>query len=123
MEEYEVEVPVHNTPDHIVAVPPEMMPNDQQAMRYFEYFFANIHPYLPVINRSYFYQQWQKNRQSISPLILEAIFACASRMMDDQSRSDKWLAVFSSEFHHYYDRMTGSDHFQSMKRASEMCLA
>ena len=75
-----------------------MMPSEGQAMRYFEYFFSHIHPYVPVLHRPYFYQQWQTNREKISPLILEGIFACASRMLNEPTESDKWLALFASEF-------------------------
>jgi len=73
-----------------------MMPSEEQALQYFDYFFANIHPYCPVINRAYFFQQWQSARESISPLMLEAIFACSSLMMEGISQNNKWLALASS---------------------------
>ncbi|KAF2088112.1 hypothetical protein K490DRAFT_40420 [Saccharata proteae CBS 121410] len=93
LEEYEVHLPEDHNPDMVIRIPPDMMPTDQQALDYFEYFFTNIHPYCPVINRQYFFQQWQSNRHSISPLILEAIFACSSLMLDDPSQGNKWLAL------------------------------
>jgi hypothetical protein len=73
-----------------------MMPSEQQALDYFDYFFTNIHPYCPVINKSYFYQQWHTARESISPLMLEAIFACASLMLEEPGQGNKWLALASS---------------------------
>ncbi|KAI9701628.1 MAG: hypothetical protein M1820_006399 [Bogoriella megaspora] len=97
LEEVQPVIPDHHSPDSIVRIPPAMMPHDSQAMRYFEYFFAHIHPYVPVLNRPYFYQQWNTSREKISPLILEGIFACAARMMDEPGEADKWLALFSSE--------------------------
>ena len=84
-------------PGHAVRIPPELMPPEDQAMDYFEIFFTNIHPYVPVINQSYFYQQWHTDRQSISPLMLEAIFACAGRMSDDPAQGAQWLALASSQ--------------------------
>ncbi|KAH7087183.1 hypothetical protein FB567DRAFT_443471 [Paraphoma chrysanthemicola] len=92
-EEYEVQLPPSVSLDHTVRVPPEMMPSDQQALHYFDYFFANIHPYCPVINKAYFYQQWQSARDSISPLMLEAIFACSTLMLGDMEEGNKWLAL------------------------------
>ncbi|KAH3992702.1 hypothetical protein HBH98_204760 [Parastagonospora nodorum] len=92
-EEYEVQLPASVSLDHTVRVPPEMMPAEEQALQYFDYFFTNIHPYCPVINKAYFYQQWQSARDSISPLMLEAIFACSTLMMGDIEEGSKWLAL------------------------------
>ena len=75
-------------------------------MEWFEIFFTHIHPYVPVISKAYFYQQWRTNRRSISPLILEAIFACAGRMSDDPAQGAQWLALASSEL--YVARIIGS---------------
>jgi hypothetical protein len=96
-EEYEVQLPPSVSLDHIIRIPPEMMPSEEQALQYFDYFFTNIHPYCPVVNRSYFYQQWQSARDSISPLMLEAIFACSTMMLGDVEEGNKWLALASSE--------------------------
>jgi hypothetical protein len=96
-EEYEVQLPASVSMDHIVRVPPEMMPSEEQALHYFDYFFTNIHPYVPVINKTYFYQQWQSARDSISPLMLEAIFACSSMMLGNHDEGNKWLALASSQ--------------------------
>ena len=81
-----------------VRIPQELMPDEQQAMEYLNIFFMNIHPYVPVISKSYFYQQWQTNRGSISPLLLEAIFACAGRTSADPAQGAQWLALASSKF-------------------------
>ncbi|KAH6638458.1 hypothetical protein C7974DRAFT_306488 [Boeremia exigua] len=102
-EEYEVQLPASVSLDHIVRIPPEMMPSEEQALHYFEYFFANIHPYVPVVNRSYFYQQWQSARDSISPLMLEAIFACSTMMLGDVEEGNKWLALASKHEESFKD--------------------
>ena len=96
-EEYEIQLPASVSLDHIVRIPPEMMPAEEQALHYFDYFFTNIHPYVPVVNKSYFYQQWQSARDSISPLMLEAIFACSTMMLGDVDEGNKWLALASSQ--------------------------
>lgn len=97
IEEYEVSLPIVTGPDQTVRIPPEMMPDDAQALHYFDYFFTNIHPYVPVINRTYFYQQWHNARDSISPLILEGIFACATFMLGERQAGSQWLALASSK--------------------------
>ncbi|KAH0544197.1 hypothetical protein FGG08_001642 [Glutinoglossum americanum] len=80
-------------PDLAVRIPPELMPSEEQAIQFFDIFFTDIHPYIPVINKSYFYQQWRTKRVSISPLILEGIFSCAGRMSNDPSQGTKWLYI------------------------------
>ena len=103
MEDFEVPLPNFSGTDLMVRIPPEMMPSEPVAMQYFEYFFTNIHPYVPVLNRTYFYQQWHQNRHTISPLILEAIFACSSRMMNKDIEGNQWLALISSKITVYLD--------------------
>lgn len=98
MEEFEVKLPSTITGSgSTVRIPPELMPSDEQCIEWFDIFFTHIHPYVPVISKPYFYQQWRTNRRSISPLILEAIFACAGRMSDDPAQGAQWLALASSK--------------------------
>jgi hypothetical protein len=96
-EDYEVQLPLSVSLDHAVRIPPEMMPLDTQALYYFQYFFDNIHPYCPVINKAYFYQQWHSAPDSISPLVLESIFACSTLMMGDVEGGNIWLALATSQ--------------------------
>ncbi|KAI9681000.1 MAG: hypothetical protein M1829_001080 [Trizodia sp. TS-e1964] len=93
IDEYSHNLPTLTSANGIICIPPELMPTEQQALQYFDIFFTHIHPYVPVINKSYFYQQWQTDRDSISPLVLEAIFACAGNMSDDRSQGARWLAI------------------------------
>lgn len=72
------------------------MPEDDEAMHYFRIYFDDIHPYVPVVHRSSFYYQWQSDRQSMSPLLLEAIFASAGRVSDDPAQGTQWLAMANS---------------------------
>jgi hypothetical protein len=97
VQEYEVQLPDNTSSDLMVRIPPEMMPSEQEALQYFEDYFSNTHPYLPVINRQYFYHQWQNNRAAISPLILEAMFACAAFNMDNAPKGNQWLALAASK--------------------------
>ncbi|OKL56712.1 hypothetical protein UA08_07839 [Talaromyces atroroseus] len=76
-----------------IRIPPELMPPNEEVMDYFKIFFADIHPYVPVIHRSHLYQQWRTDRSAISPLLLEALFACAARMSDDPAQGAQWLAL------------------------------
>jgi hypothetical protein len=86
-------------PGSSVRIPPELMPDDDSALEYLNIFFENIYPYMPVISKPFFYQQWHTNRSSISPLLLEAIFACAGRLSDDAGQGIPWLALATSKFY------------------------
>ena len=106
MEEFEAKLPLANSGSTLsgstVRIPPELMPSEEQVMDLFDIFFTNIHPYVPVISKPYFYQQWHTNRKSISPLLLEAIFACAGRMSEDPAQGAQWLALASSKCPNIY---------------------
>lgn len=80
-----------------IRIPPELMPADDDVMNYFKIYFYEIHPYVPVIPRAHLYYQWQNDRGSISPLLLESLFACAGRLSDDPSEGAQWLALANSE--------------------------
>ncbi len=92
---YAITLPPMASGDMKLRIPPELMPDEETARQYFDVFFTNAHPYVPVLNKSQFYQQWQNNRESISPLILEAIFAIAGRLLDEPSQGHQWLALAS----------------------------
>jgi hypothetical protein len=79
-----------------IRIPPALMPDDEDALGYFDIFFGNVHPYVPVLCKSQFMHQWQHKRDTISPLLLEAIFACAGRMSDDPAQGAQWLALANS---------------------------
>jgi hypothetical protein len=74
------------------------MPEPADAAAHFDIFFSDIHPYVPVIHRAHFYNQWRTSPASISPLLLEALFACAGRMTDDPAQGAQWLALANRRF-------------------------
>lgn len=82
-----------------IRIPPELMPADEDVMAYFKIYFDEIHPYLPVIPRAHLYSQWKHDRRSVSPLLLEALFACAGRCLSDDEPAEgaQWLALANSE--------------------------
>jgi hypothetical protein len=92
----EIELPVDVKYGSEICIPPSMMPADEDAGRLFGIFFVNVHPYVPVVNRNHFYQQWQSDRGSISPLLLEAMLACAGRFSHDPLQGAQWLALANS---------------------------
>jgi hypothetical protein len=97
VEEYKhVFAPSLPGPDLKVRIPPELMPDEETASHYFNMYFSNVHPYVPVLNKALFYQQWHTNREAISPLILEAIFAIGGRLTDEPAQGHQWLALASS---------------------------
>ena len=98
LDEYKHALPSTLSGDLKVRIPPALMPDDEVALHYFDIYFSNVHPYVPVINKALFYQQWHTNRDAISPLILEAIFAIAGRLADEPAQGQQWLALASSEF-------------------------
>lgn len=85
-----------------IRIPPELMPDEETCLRYFELYFQNVHPYVPVLNRTHFYTQWHTDRDSISPLILEAILAIGGRFANEPAQGQQWLALASSKLikHH-----------------------
>ena len=83
-----------------IRIPPELMPDEETVLHYFDMYFLNVHPYVPVLNKTLFYHQWHTNRESISPLILEAIFAIAGRLADEPAQGHQWLALSGSKFCH-----------------------
>lgn len=88
---------VTSGPGMKIRIPPELMPDEQTALHYFDLYFTDVHPYVPVLNKTLFYQQWHSNRESISPLILEAIFAIAGKLADEPSQGQQWLALAGSK--------------------------
>lgn len=80
-----------------IRIPPELMPDDDTAMHYFELYFAQVHSYVPVLCKTLFYQQWNTDRESISPLILEALFAIGGRLAEDPTEGQQWLALATSK--------------------------
>ncbi|KGO65722.1 Transcription factor, fungi [Penicillium italicum] len=77
----------------MIRIPPELMPAEDDVMAYFKIYFDEIHPYVPVVSRAHLYYQWQHDRHSISPLLLEALFACAGRLSDEPAEGAQWLAL------------------------------
>lgn len=100
-DDYKSMLPIIMTgPGSKIRIPPELMPDEETALHYFNLFFTHVHPYVPVLNEPAFYQQWQTARESISPLILEAIFAIGGRLAEDPTEGQQWLALASSKFMH-----------------------
>lgn len=95
IQEHEYILPIELNSSSHATIPVEMMPPDHVAMHYFQYYFDNIHPFVPVLNSTYFYKQWRTNRQQISPLILEGIFACSTQTMQTSIAGSQWLALAS----------------------------
>lgn len=83
-----------------IRIPPELMPDDETILHYFDLYFTNVHPYVPVIDKAQFYQQWTNNRESISPLILEAVFAISGRLADEPAQGQQWLALATRKEYH-----------------------
>ncbi|KAK3488895.1 uncharacterized protein B0T23DRAFT_320775 [Neurospora hispaniola] len=74
-----------------IRIPPALMPSEDLCLHYFDLYFTHTHPYVPVLDKNQFYHQWHNNREAISPLILEAIFAIANRLADDAAQGQQWL--------------------------------
>ena len=89
--------PMMPAPGHKIRIPPELMPDDETALNYFDLYFTHVHPYVPVLCKTVFYQQWNTDRDAISPLILEAIFAMGGRLAEEPTEGQQWLALASSE--------------------------
>lgn len=88
--------PMIATPGLKIRIPPELMPDDETTMHYFDLYFTHVHPYVPVLSKTLFYQQWATKREAISPLILEAVFAISGRLADEPAQGQQWLAMVTS---------------------------
>lgn len=96
-EDLEIRLP-ETKPFGAVRIPQALMPSKERCLKLFEVFFQHVHPYVPVLSKPYFYDQWRHKPESISPLILEAIFACAGSVSsDDDAEGAQWLALASSK--------------------------
>lgn len=84
-------------PSGRIRIPPALMPDEETAQQYFDLYFTNVHPFLPALNKPLFYQQWNTNRDAISPLILEGIFAIGGRLADEPVQGQQWLALAACE--------------------------
>ncbi|KHO00691.1 uncharacterized protein MAM_01469 [Metarhizium album ARSEF 1941] len=97
-------LPMTKLPGHKLQIPPELMPQDSTVLRYFRLYFENVHPYVPVLDKVAFYRQWNTHRASISPMILEVIFAIGSRLDAESTRvSNQWLALASKHADDFMD--------------------
>lgn len=88
--------PLVSGPGSKIRIPPELMPDEQTTLHYFDLYFSNAHQYIPVLDKVQFYQQWQSNRDAISPLLLEAMFSIAGRLADEPAQGQQWLALATS---------------------------
>jgi Fungal specific transcription factor domain/Fungal Zn(2)-Cys(6) binuclear cluster domain len=86
-----------------IRIPPALMPSNEDATALFEVFFKDVHPYAPVLNRRQFYQQWHTDKEAVSPLVLEAVFACAGRIADEPSEGAQWLALANKHEAYFLD--------------------
>lgn len=102
-DEFKVALPMSSMPGSKIRIPPELMPDEETILHYFDLYFANVHPYVPVLNKAQFYQQWHTNRDSISPLVLEAIFAVAGRLADEPAMGQQWIALASKHADSFMD--------------------
>jgi len=90
--------PLNYGPGLKVRIPPALMPDDDLALHYFDLYFAHAHPYVPVLDKETFYHQWHSSRETISPLILEAVFAIAGRLADEPAQGQQWMALATRRF-------------------------
>ncbi|KAG6000352.1 hypothetical protein E4U21_005561 [Claviceps maximensis] len=90
-------------PGHKIRIPPELMPHESSALRHFDLYFRHVHPFVPVLDKFTFYQQWNINRDAISPLILEALFAIGGRLAGEPAMGQQWLALASRHADSFMD--------------------
>jgi hypothetical protein len=60
--------PTLSSPDLKVRIPPELMPDDETTLHYFDMSLMNIHPYVPVINKALFLSTMAyRSRNNLAP--------------------------------------------------------
>jgi hypothetical protein len=107
-------------PGSKIRIPPELMPDDDTVLHYLDLYFVNAHPFVPVLDKNYFYHQWHNNRESISPLLLEAMFAIAGRLADEPAQGQQWLALATRMRILHYRRPHGSPKLTSVHRTCRL---
>ncbi|KAG5973559.1 hypothetical protein E4U55_000414 [Claviceps digitariae] len=90
-------------PGHKIRIPPELMPDESTALHHFDLYFRHVHPFVPVLDKIAFYQQWNANRDAISPLVLEALFAIGGRLAGEPAMGQQWLALASRHADSFMD--------------------
>ena len=86
-----------------VRIPPALMPSDEEARHTFNEYFTHVHPYVPVLCKSQFLQQWVNDRHAISPLLLETVLACGGQVSDDPAGGSQWLALANRHEQNFAD--------------------
>lgn len=121
LDDADVTLPTSVMTDHSARIPAEMMPHEDRIMDYFGYYFNYIHPYIPVLNKAAFLEQWKTSQNTVSPLVLEAIFACVSRYLEPPVESKRWLALAAKHEEHYKDvpRLSTVQALLILKKARE----
>ncbi|KAI5780667.1 fungal-specific transcription factor domain-containing protein [Peziza echinospora] len=84
---------VPGTHEFAVRIPIQDMPSEEEAADLFDIYFRDVHPYLPIVNKSSLLRQWNSSRESISPLLLETIFATAGRISPEPTTGLKWISM------------------------------
>ncbi|KAF8245927.1 hypothetical protein K440DRAFT_686106 [Wilcoxina mikolae CBS 423.85] len=86
-----------------VKIRPNDMPTNEEAAELFSIFFNHIHPYIPIVNKTAFCRLWDTQREQISPLLLETIFACAGRLTTQPQKGLKWIAMATKHLDCFLD--------------------
>jgi len=86
-----------------LRIPPGMMPPEEVVHHRLDYFFEHCHPYLPLMVPAEMYAQWANDRDNISPLVLEGIFACCGYCSGDDQEGDRWRAMAERHARYYED--------------------
>ncbi len=66
-----------------VPLDPTYVPADDLAMILFDIYFGDIHPYIPIIDKTQFLQDWVHRRDAMNPYLLFSIFGIAARFSTD----------------------------------------
>ncbi|RIA93243.1 fungal-specific transcription factor domain-containing protein [Glomus cerebriforme] len=62
-----------------------IMPNNDIVEHLLALYWANVHPYVPVLNKRFFLQQRENSSDPVSPLLLNAIFAVSAEFSERPS--------------------------------------
>ncbi|OLL25468.1 Cutinase transcription factor 1 alpha [Neolecta irregularis DAH-3] len=71
-----------------IQVRKDLLPPEPLANALLDIYFADIHPYMPVINKSLFYHQWRYERENMSLFLLECMFGTACRLCEGPAIQD-----------------------------------
>lgn len=98
------------------------LPPEDLAMHLIDLYFETVHPYMPVLNKTQFYNDWQgPHRSSMSPYLLVSLFNCSigiskdARLYDSPGRLSAMATYLNTLQANYSDLFKDTPRLSSLQ--------